>query len=435
MYPPLSLDFGPDFHYIQPLIHQTEYDMLAKTIRVKRIHHREMDCIGLFFPKDYTIIKLVKNIPDIKFSKTHTCWYLPDTKESFNSIFSVLKGKVWLDIRALKTKELHQIVKEKATAEPVVEPIAVEAITEPVFTEAGILSPKESRERALEAMRRKLKFKNYSESTQKTYTEQFKLFLQFFPESYPEELGEDEIQHYMLHLIEHKKLSVSAQNQAINAIKFYYEKMLKQERKVYDLERPMKEKRLPEVLSQEEVMSIFDHAGNLKHRAMLMVMYASGLRRSELLGLRIGDIDFDRGVVLIRGGKGRKDRHSVMAQSLMPMLKQYITEYKPGYWLFEGVSGERYSSTSLQKVLKRAAMRAGIKKNVRSHMLRHSFATHLLESGTATRYIQILLGHESAKTTEIYAKVTRFGLDKVVSPLDQLAATKQLRGDDEIVPG
>ncbi|MBX2969992.1 MAG: tyrosine-type recombinase/integrase [Cyclobacteriaceae bacterium] len=292
-------------------------------------------------------------------------------------------------------------------------------------------TPTQAQALALETMRKKLKLKNYSESTLKTYTEQFKLFLHFFPDSYPEDLGEQEIEHYLMHLIENKKLSVSTQNQAINAIKFYYEKILKQDRKVYDLERPMREKRLPEVLSQEEVMGIFEHAGNLKHRTMLMVLYASGLRRSELLNLRVGDIDFDRGVVLIRGGKGRKDRHSVMAHSLMPMVKDYLKEYKPKFWMFEGVNDDRYSATSLQMVLKRAVKKAGIRKNVRLHMLRHSFATHLLESGTATRYIQILLGHESPKTTEIYAKVTRFGLDKVVSPLDQLAASKQLRSDEE----
>lgn len=431
--------------------------MLAKTIRVKRFHHRNMDCLGLYFTWDPEIKRLIKNIPGIKYTVTHSCWYLPDSEHALSILFAAFKDKVWLDIRSLKRTEqytestetilqdkpqrfkqpaaLHEVENHSETKNNSTNPesLAVEVFAEPVSVESQVhqLTATEARAIALETMRKKLKLKNYSESTLRTYTEQFKLFLQFFPDSYPEELGESEIEHYLLHLIENRKLSVSTQNQAINAIKFYYEKILKQDRKVYDLERPMREKRLPEVLSQEEVMGIFEHAGNLKHRTMLMVLYASGLRRSELLNLRVGDIDFDRGVVLIRGGKGRKDRHSVMAHSLMPMVKEYLKEYKPKFWFFEGLNDERYSATSLQMILKRAVKKAGIHKNVRLHMLRHSFATHLLESGTATRYIQILLGHESPKTTEIYAKVTRFGLDKVVSPLDQLAASKQLRGDED----
>ncbi|MBL7844884.1 MAG: tyrosine-type recombinase/integrase [Cyclobacteriaceae bacterium] len=402
--------------------------MLAKSVTVKRIHHREMNCLALFFPKDREVIDHVKKIPGIKFSATHTCWYIPETPDSLTTIFDTLKGKVWLNYSAVsrireKKAEIKQSVAEPVFAEPSTAPALVEPVVHNTY--------EDTRKEALEQMRKKLKLKNYSPSTIKTYTEQFKLFLQFFPESHPQELDEDEILHYMMHLIENKKLSVSAQNQAINAIKFYYEKMLKQDRKVYDLERPLKEKKLPEVLSQEEVMAIFEATGNLKHRTMLMILYASGLRRSELLNLRIGDVDFHRNIVLVRGGKGRKDRHSVMAQSLMPLVEQYLAEYKPKFWLFEGVTGEQYSAGSLQQVLKRAVYKAGIRKNVRLHMLRHSFATHLLESGTSTRYIQVLLGHDSPKTTEIYAQVTRFGLDKVMSPLDHLAITKQLRGDDD----
>ena len=204
-----------------------------------------------------------------------------------------------------------------------------------------------------------------------------------------------------------------------------------QDRKVYQLERPMKERKLPEVLSQQEVVKIFDALTNVKHRVMLMLIYAAGLRRSELLGLRIGDVDPNRNVVFIRGGKGHKDRQSVMSQSLVPLLEEYIKNYNPKFWLFEGQTGERYSASSLQQVLKQASAKASIKKIVRLHMLRHSFATHLLEAGTSTRYIQVLLGHESPKTTEIYAHVSRFALDKIQSPLDQIAFSKQLKDGDE----
>jgi site-specific recombinase XerD len=276
----------------------------------------------------------------------------------------------------------------------------------------------------------KLKLRGYSENTIRTYLQHFKEFLFFYRGTHPIEISELEIRNYILYLIEKRKLSKSTQNQAINAIKFFYEKVMMQDRKVYYLERPMKDKRLPEVLSQEEVMSVFEALDNIKHKTMLMLIYSAGLRRSEMLSLRIGDADFNRSIVFIRGGKGHKDRQTVLSQNLIPLLDQYLKEYKPSFWLFEGPPGERYSASSLQQVFKNAARKAGLKKMVRLHMLRHSFATHLLESGTSTRYIQVLLGHESPKTTEIYAHVSRFALDKIQSPLDQMISKKQIREGD-----
>ncbi|MCI0752004.1 MAG: tyrosine-type recombinase/integrase, partial [Flammeovirgaceae bacterium] len=156
------------------------------------------------------------------------------------------------------------------------------------------------------------------------------------------------------------------------------------------------------VLNMAEVMSIFSQVENLKHRVLLMIIYASGLRRSEVLNLMVGDIDFNRRTVFIRGGKGKKDRQTILAESLIPILVEYIKEYQPKAWLFEGLDGGPYSATSVQIILKRAVRKAGIRKHVTVHTLRHSFATHLLEGGTSTRYIQTLLGHESSRTTEIY---------------------------------
>jgi site-specific recombinase XerD len=210
---------------------------------------------------------------------------------------------------------------------------------------------------------------------------------------------------------------------------------MRQEEKTYYLERPLKAQRLPEVLSQQEVLALFDACDNVKHRAMLMVTYSAGLRRSEVLALRKGDVDFDRQVIMVRGGKGRKDRQTVLAASLIPLLRQYLEECQPLYWFFEGRRCQRYSAASLQAVLKQAAARSGIAKNVHLHMLRHSFATHLLEGGTATRYIQVLLGHESPKTTEIYAHVTRFALDKIQSPLDQVLKQAPAFGQERGLEG
>jgi integrase/recombinase XerD len=394
--------------------------MATLTVALRPLFHREMQCVGIFFKKDFDVNNQVRTIPGVKFSATHSCWYVPDGPDVLSLIIGKLHGKVVLDI----SEEFWQ---RPAPAPANVQPDPLP----PVAPVAVYMSVEEVHRSALELMQKKLKTMNYRPSTKKTYVDQFRLFLRFYPDSDPEELGEQEIEHYLLYLIDTRKLSASTQNQAINAIKFFYEKVLRQERKVYYLDRPMKDKKLPEVLNHNELIAIFENTRNIKHRLMLMLIYASGLRRSELLNLRVGDVDFDRNVVFVRGGKGRKDRQSVASEALVELMEQYIKEFQPRFWLFEGIHGERYSATSLQSILKQAAERAGIRKRVRLHMLRHTFATHLLEAGLSTRYIQTLLGHESPKTTEIYAQVTRFGIDQVQSPLDLLVNSRQLRGNEE----
>jgi site-specific recombinase XerD len=395
-----------------------------KTVFVKRLFHRDRKCLGIFYDFDTSINEAVRNIPSVKFSATHKCWYVPDQDDALARILDVLRNKVWVDYSALKNTKPN-------------EPIELVTANQEKKNEVqpGKIKIEDFNHEQLQAMRmldQKLKLKGYSENTLRTYLQHFKEFLFFYRDTHPIEIEELEIRNYILYLIEKRKLSKSTQNQAINAIKFFYEKVMMQERKVYYLERPIKEKRLPEVLSQEEVASVFDALDNIKHKTMLMLIYSAGLRRSEMLNLRMGDVDFDRHVVFIRGGKGHKDRQSVLSHGLIPMLDQYLKEYKPNFWLFEGLQGERYSASSLQQVFKQAAKKAGVKKLVRLHMLRHSFATHLLESGTSTRYIQVLLGHESPKTTEIYAHVSRFALDKIQSPLDQIISKKQIKeGDGE----
>ncbi|MBL7871861.1 MAG: site-specific integrase [Cyclobacteriaceae bacterium] len=390
--------------------------MPEKSVIIKKLFHREANCLGIYFDRDFEVIKEVKQIPKVKYSNSNKCWYIPNEKNALSIIIETLKGKVWVDFSALKRNTIapEQILNKPKVSKP------------------AALQPQLSgeQEQALRMMAQKLALRGYSANTLRTYQQNFKEFLLFYKDSHPIDIEEIEIRNYLLYLVEKRKLSKSTQNQAVNAIKFFYEKVLRQDRKVYYLERPMKEKKLPEVLSQEEVISIFEALDNLKHKVMLMLIYAAGLRRSELLNLRVGDVDTDRNIVLIRSGKGHKDRQSVMSQNLVPLLKQYLKEFKPLLWLFEGKNGEQYSATSLQQVLKQAVKRTGIKKSVRLHMLRHSFATHLLESGTSTRYIQVLLGHESPKTTEIYAHVSRFALDKIKSPLDTLPTNKKLESGE-----
>ncbi|MDD5152085.1 MAG: tyrosine-type recombinase/integrase, partial [Flavobacterium sp.] len=177
----------------------------------------------------------------------------------------------------------------------------------------------------------------------------------------------------------------------------------------------------PNVLSKEEIKLILNAHSNIKHKAMLSMIYSCGLRRSELLHLRFSDIDSNRNIVLLKNAKGKKDRIAPLSPKILKMLREYYKDYKPAVWLFEGqIKGEQYSEKSLQSVLKQALQKTGITKPVTLHWLRHSYATHLLESGTDLRYIQELLGHSSSKTTEIYTHVSTKSIQQIKSPFDDL---------------
>jgi integrase/recombinase XerD len=382
---------------------------MESTIVLEKIHHRGEDRIAIKFAYHRAWMSLAKNLTGAVYTKTHKCWLVPFTRAAANEVVKVFRAqKVPVDYSNLRFDE------KPDTRE----------------TKKSVAKNSEHYDRALRMMEQKLNLKGYSPITRKNYLSQFGLFMKFYGDVDLLELTETEIRNYLLYLVEKKKVSRSAQNQAINAIKFFYEVVLKQERKVYYLERPLKEKRLPSVLGQEEIALLFAALENLKHRTMLMVVYSAGLRRGELLRMRVSDVDFARGVVLIKGSKGRKDRQSLLAKSLVPVLKEYLEQYRPQYWLFEGVGGGRYSERSIASVLNGARQKAGIKKDISLHTLRHSFATHLLEAGTATRFIQELLGHESPVTTEIYTHVSRLSLSKIKSPLDELEQQNLLGGGE-----
>lgn len=232
--------------------------------------------------------------------------------------------------------------------------------------------------------------------------------------------------NYLLYLIQTKNILLSQQNQRINAIKFYFQQVLGREKEIYNLHRPRKEHKLPSVLSEEEIILIFKQVSNIKHKALLYLIYSGGLRLSEVVNLKISDIDSKRNLILIREAKGKKDRTTLLSQTLLELLRTYYREYKPKEYLFEGQDQEKYSTRSVQNIFKKALFKSGIKKNATVHTLRHSFATHLLERGTDLRYIQELLGHSSSKTTEIYTHITKKGLDKIVSPLDNLTNLEKL---------
>jgi site-specific recombinase XerD len=233
------------------------------------------------------------------------------------------------------------------------------------------------------------------------------------------EVTEPDIKAFMSTIVKQGK-SASYQNQMINSIKFYYEQVLDMPQRFYDFGRPRKSQKLPTVLSEQEVTRIIDNTPNIKHKAILVTIYSCGLRLSELLNLKIEDIDSDRRLVWIRDAKGNKDRKSVLSETTLVLLRQYYKVYRPNTYLFEGGEGHCYSASSVQQILKRALAASGVRKPASPHTLRHSFATHLLENGTDLRYIQVLLGHSSPKTTEIYAHVSMKSFKDVISPIDRL---------------
>ncbi len=276
---------------------------------------------------------------------------------------------------------------------------------------------------ALAMLDSKIQLMRYSEATGKTYRHMFRAFLQYV---YPKPLyhiTRTDIYRFQHHLVVDKKCSRSYQNQSINAIKFYLEHVLGQDKQYFKLDRPKATVHLPEVLSEEEVASILRATNNIKHTAMLTTLYSAGLRMGELLNLRLTDIDSDHMRIWVREGKGCKDRLTTLSPHLLQLLRAYFQDYRPKTYLFEGPGGTQYSGSSVRRILKRATEKAGIRKNVRPHTLRHSFATHLLDQGTNLRFIQMLLGHSSARTTQIYTHVSGRKLEEISSPLDSLVAS------------
>jgi integrase/recombinase XerD len=215
--------------------------------------------------------------------------------------------------------------------------------------------------------------------------------------------------------------SSSYQNQIVNAVKLFFRTIDNKKLDPEIIHRPKREKVLPNVLSKEEVKQILEAHRNIKHRAMLSLIYSCGLRCGELLTLKPEHIDSKRGIVLIKQGKGKKDRIAPLSVKIIDILRNYYTQYKPKIYLFEGQEiGKPYDNRTLQQVLKQALVKAKISKPVTLHWLRHSYATHLLENGTDLRYIQEILGHKSSKTTEIYTHVSTKSIQKIISPFDSL---------------
>jgi len=269
-----------------------------------------------------------------------------------------------------------------------------------------------------------MRIKRYSECTIDSYTKCLQVFFSYFPKKKISEITNNDVVKFNTEYVLQKKLSASYQSQFINALKIMYGQELEKSLEIEKLMRPQKPFQLPKVISEEEVSMIINACKNIKHKSMISLIYSAGLRRGELLNLKMEDIDSKRMMILIKNGKGAKDRMVPLSPLILDMLRKYYEMYKPVMYLFEGQFGGKYSERAIELVIKKAVLDAGIQKNINLHMLRHSYATHLLEAGTNLRYIQELLGHQSLKTTQIYTHVSSLALSKVISPFDRLKINK-----------
>ncbi|MDP4145720.1 MAG: tyrosine-type recombinase/integrase [Bacillota bacterium] len=279
----------------------------------------------------------------------------------------------------------------------------------------------------IKVLEKELKLKGYSHKTIKAYNNQVKRFFKYITKNVFD-INSEDVKSYMEYLLDNKKSSHSYVNQSISAIKFLYNNIIKNNTITLNVPRPVRENKLPNVLSQNEVLKILKSISNEKHRTILFIVYSAGLRVGEVVRLKVNDIDSERMLIHIMQGKGRKDRYTVLSMVALEELRKYYKLYKPEEWLFEGANRKGHlTERTVERIFEDACKKAKITKKVTVHSLRHSFATHLLESGTDIRYIQELLGHESPKTTQIYTHITQKNISNIQSPLDKL-----IKGDRDV---
>ncbi len=378
---------------------------MLKKIEVKTLVYKNEQRLALYFPYNEVLLSLIKTFPDAAWSKSNKCWHIINNSNNLKELFQVFKDKAYLDTTTIFSNE------EKIKNQ-------VNSIHEKIILTTTLTNPYLEK---ITQFKDWLNSRRYSPNTIKTYAEALTTFLRFYYNKPLNVINNQDLIRFNNEYILKNGYSSSYQNQVVNAIKLFFKKIENTQLETDLIHRPKRQKLLPNVLSKEEVKAILEASTNLKHRAMLSLIYACGLRRSELINLKPTDVDSKRKLLIIRQSKGKKDRITPISEKIIELLREYFKIYKPNTWLFEGqYANEKYSETSLQKVLKQSLQKVGNKKPVTLHWLRHSYATHLLESGTDLRYIQELLGHSSSKTTEIYTYVSTKNLQNIKSPFDDL---------------
>lgn len=379
------------------------HPMSQPTLILERGFHRNQHVVFVTLPQGEIFYDIIREMKGRRWSQTNRKWYFVANEFDLKTLFDAFKGQAYLDYSALKQPlAMPNVAKADRVREPHVEP-----------------TPENLK--LIDDFRRWLQHKRYSENSVKTYVEMLIMFTRHIhPKALPE-VSNEHVVDFVHTVLIGEGYSFTYQNQLVSSLKLFFREMVNAKLDIEKLERPRREQKLPNVLSKEEVKRILEAHSNIKHKTMLSLIYACGLRRSELLNIKPSDIDRPRNMLIVRNAKGRKDRMVPVSNKILEMLGEYFKVYKPTTWLFEGQKpGEPYDAQSLQSVLKQALAKAKIRKPASLHWLRHSYATHLLESGTDLRYIQELLGHKSSRTTEIYTHVSQKSLERIKSPFDDL---------------
>ncbi len=376
-------------------------------IKLNYTDHNQNPVVKILFDYNEIISNQLRKTTPAQWSNTLKSWYIRREDFNLNSFFITFSPIAWIDYSELK--ENHVITPPEAVKEL----RAKNELKQRILAEETL--------EQIHRFREWMQQKRYSPNTIKTYIEAISTFFKYFHQKTVSAITNADLIDFNSNYIIKRGYSGAYQNQVINGVKLFFSFTRSLKFDVEKTERPRREHKLPNVLSKQEVAAILGAPANVKHKTMLSLIYACGLRRSELLNLKPENIDSKRHLLLILNAKGKKDRVVPISDKVIGMLREYYKVFKPKIWLFEGQqAGEKYSERSIQLVFKQSLIKAGIRKIATLHWLRHSYATHLLEAGTDLRYIQELLGHKSSKTTEIYTHVTEKSIQKIKSPFDDL---------------
>lgn len=396
-------------------------------VRVEKLFHRDENCLALFFPRDTELMGRVRKIPGVTWSQTNRCWYVVNRANLPDEILAAFKGVAWVDITALRNNQDEKVASIET---PSVIPAGninttyeVDQAKKAAGTFGTYLQLSADSKRVLKMYIQQMTLMAYSTHTIKTYKSEFVQFLSMLRKKRADEISPMDLKVYFEYCFNKLKLSENTIHSRINAVKFYFEQVLKREKFFFDIPRPKRPMLLPKLLNEKELSLLFNALINKKHKAMLFTAYSAGLRVSEVVNLKIADIDSGRMQIFVARAKGKKDRYVNLSVVLLDILRKYIQEYepRPKVYLFESErTFTAYPTRTVQQIFTNAKRKAGIRKEVGVHSLRHSFATHLLDKGTDIKYIKDLLGHFNIKTTERYLHVSKKQLVNIVSPLDDL---------------
>ncbi|WP_299665888.1 tyrosine-type recombinase/integrase [uncultured Polaribacter sp.] len=368
------------------------------TIFLERKFHRKKPRILIKFAYSKKLIAIIRAVSGCYWSATLKSWYLEDTQENLKIITTLFSGICKIDVTKLHPPK-RQLNSSQKTL--------------------------------LNNFYKFLKGKRYSKSTVNTYVFFIADFINYHRDKDLTLLNNRSVEAFIETIFIKRKYAVSTQRQFISALKLFTIYYPDTHIENLELTRPKRSRKLPSILSPEEVVAILQTTKNLKHRAIIALLYSSGLRVGEITNLQLSNIDIVRKQVKIVSGKGRKDRFVVLANSFLPLLQNYLRSYKPHFYFIEGPGRNKYSESSIRKFLQKNVALTTIKKKVTPHTLRHSYATHLLENGVSLRHIQELLGHAKPETTMIYTHVAKKDLLAIQSPLDSILVSLEKNNKQE----